>query len=383
MKKRILAMLSIVTIAATLCACGEKEDSAGSSVFEPISPAANEAEQSENTDGGQNTEGAAPSTDAVTSSADNADNAQAQNNTTSDDSSAGEITSYEKYWEYTSPKNKDEVTLDAESEKLYDGFLSGSEKAVFSAAADKGQYVCLSEFLTDGEAYTHDEIAAKATEEGRYGEGWEYRGCSGSYIDCGLDGTPELIVWLDFDSEFRPVMVLKNIGGRLKICFAADSWGRCETEVKYNGVISSFGSGGATSHGGYEAYIDADGIYHFYYNIWEEFIGGFGDEGLSLPELSEDLEAVEERISFNENAGEDNSDYYYYFYVSDKDMNDVADDPSDAGNPYEYLRQEYKAAGFNVITKDEADKLQEEARKKIGLTDEIYNYGKEYMPKQG
>ncbi len=78
-----------------------------------------------------------------------------------------------------------------------------------------------------------------------------------------------------------------------------------------------------------------------------------------------------EEISFDEDDGYD----YYYFYILDEDSNELPDDPDDPDNPYEIVRTECEKAGITAIS----NKEHEERRQEIGLTDEIYEYGNEYL----
>ena len=67
----------------------------------------------------------------------------------------------------------------------------------------------------------------------------------------------------------------------------------------------------------------------------------------------------EARLSFTEGSMEniDSKDMYYIL------CND-------------YIEQQYKANGYKVITGAEMDALIEEQRRKIGISDEVYNYDK-------
>ena len=62
-------------------------------------------------------------------------------------------------------------------------------------------------------------------------------------------------------------MIIKDINGELTICFDQDAWSRCDVQVEADGTIKSSGSGGATVHSWDEAFVDANGEYHFYYGI--------------------------------------------------------------------------------------------------------------------
>lgn len=296
---------------------------------------------------------------------------------------------YGAYYTYTAPRGWGSDDIDEKSKKLYEDFFDGSEKATFDQSGDCGQYVALSDVLTDGKSYTLDEIKELLTSEDQYGDGWEVENINRSTIDCGLDGDIEMLVNIDFDSEFSLDMVIKNIDGSLVICFAADSWSRSETNLLYNGVTYSYGSGGASSHGGENGFIDADGKYVLWYYEWEEGLEAGSDGTVSMNyykedgsydtvtvEIPENTYLYQERIAFSDA----DSDEYYYFYLLDEDYNEIPDDACDPDNPYDVIRKAHEEAGIKVITPDESDELIEERRLEIGLTDDIFDYGSEYLP---
>ncbi|SDB22765.1 hypothetical protein SAMN02910298_01104 [Pseudobutyrivibrio sp. YE44] len=293
----------------------------------------------------------------------------------------------EKYYAYIGPKQRDSVELDDESASLYDGFLNNTVTATFHSNGDISQYVEFSEFLKDGHSYSLNDIVSKITEEGQYGEGWTYESSTDTYIDCGLDGNIEMIVSLLFDDEFTPSLVIKNIDGKLNICFTGTSWSRCETSVYYTGEVCSFGSGGATYHGGEYGYIDALGKYNFWYSEWDE---GYGDRDndnqlhyfydvdhtINGADLLDIL-----RINFVSSSDEKND--YYYIHLTDSDYNEIEDDPTNPDNPYDIVRDILiNEQGYNVISPEEAEKMITEKRRAIGLTDEIYSYGDELKPEE-
>ncbi len=294
-----------------------------------------------------------------------------------------------EYETIMAPRDKGYLVLDNESSKLYQAFLDGSEKATYDIEGDKGQYIEPSLVLSDGEKYTLDDITGNLTSADQYSEGWKVESVTDTYIDCGLDDDYEMVVSISFDTEFSFDMVIKNIDGSLKICYFGDSWSRCQTRICYNGMIYSYGSGGATSHGGYTGFINADGQYKLWYEEWEEGYDDYDGDGTfsvspyidgSSVDLTFDIPDAayiySEEISFDEGDGYD----YYYFYILDEDSNELPDNPDDPDNPYEIVRTECEKAGITAISKKEHEEKLEERRQEIGLSDEIYEYGNEYLP---
>ena len=294
---------------------------------------------------------------------------------------------YGAYETYTEPKAIGEVDMDEESSRLYEGFMEGTEAAIFDANGDCGQYIALSDALTDGESYTLNEIIELLTAQGQYAEGYTVQKTRESLVDCGLDGNIEILVHVDFDTEFSFDMVVKNVDGSLVIGFFADSWSRSETHVLYNGAVTSYGSSGANSHGGENGFINADGKYVLWYNIGEDANESHdGEATLSFYEdgeyknasfeLPDGYYVYEERISYDR----DGKDKYYYFIVFDEEFNEIPADPSDPDDIYTVIRKEVSGLGYTVVDEAESEVLLEERRKDIGYTDDIYNFGRQYLP---
>ncbi|MBO4912254.1 MAG: hypothetical protein J5504_05965 [Butyrivibrio sp.] len=275
--------------------------------------------------------------------------------------------SYAVYSDYISPKERLWVTLDKESERLYDAFVKGKEKAVFSADGNRVENADVFLGFEDGKAYTLEEISNKIRGVD------DFTGCSPKYIDCGLDGNIELVVGiggnLDYDPSYGIDMVVKNINGKLKICYCDASGYRSENDISYNGEVSNGGSGGATSHYGEVGYIDANGKYNFWYSWIEEEIAKIDTNNEQLDLYQEDL-SVED--------GAEDKDHYYSIFAFDNDGNVDEGNPSLKDDPCECERQTYRDKGYKVITLKEHDELIEKKRKKIGLSDEIHSYGDEY-----
>ena len=219
------------------------------------------------------------------------------------------------------------------------------------------------------------------TGEGQYLEDTGYLGSDVSYIDCGLDGSIEMIVYINLETEFIPTMVIKNVDGNLKICYAYDSWSRSNTEVYYNGVVSSYGSSGADLHGGYTGFIDAAGDYHFWYGETEECFGNRDEDNTLVYYYNEDHIIEGADMLFLESITFDNEEFYYYFYLTDSDYNDVEDASVNGVNPYDTVSDILtEEQGLSLISSTEAQIMIENRRLEIGLSDEVYSYGDEYRP---
>lgn len=164
---------------------------------------------------------------------------------------------------------------------LYEDFKTGAAKAKYTKSGDRASYLTLSEVLKDGESYSLPEINEKLQSGGSYS--FKANGdATYRMIDCGNDGNKELLYQQEFTADdmggevFTLFMILKDMGGELKICYDQDMWSRSDVTINDDGTIYGSGSGGAALHVYDFAYVDAKGDYHFYYGS-EENITPFGD----------------------------------------------------------------------------------------------------------
>ena len=104
-----------------------------------------------------------------------------------------EIEHSQKTKDFVPAKQKEEIDLDAESEKLYSDFIDGKVAAGFDGTADKARYLSLSNVLEDKEQYTLDDIEEKLSAGCDDEDQWIYQdNLEEGYIDLGLDGDYEL-----------------------------------------------------------------------------------------------------------------------------------------------------------------------------------------------
>jgi hypothetical protein len=367
--KKLVVLSLVCALSFAAAGCGEKTPTVIEPNFEAISDASDE-----------NTAALDDSSSLLVSSEDAGDAASSD---VSEEvaEKASEGSSYDIYRKYISPKAREEVEIDAGSAALYDAFLADEAKAKFSKSADNGMYVVFSDFLEDGKSYTLSEIANNSIADGQYGSYWKYTGASDSYIDCGLDESIEMVVELNYDSEFTASMVIKNVGGELKICFDGDSWSRCSTEIIYSGLVYSFGSGGASLHGGYYGFINADGDYTLWYETWEEGFGDRDEDNTLTYYYNEEYTIEGADLLFLESFTFDKQEQYYYFYLTDSDMNDVDHTPVNGVDPYEKVSEILtKERGYTVLSADEAKAMIVNRKHEIGLSDEVAGYGDELKP---
>ena len=281
-----------------------------------------------------------------------------------------EIEHSQKTKDFVPAKQKEEIDLDAESEKLYSDFIDGKVAAEFDGTADKARYLSLSNVLEDKEQYTLDDIEEKLSAGCDDEDQWIYQdNLEEGYIDLGLDGDYELK--LDIGTVYSNLtLIIKNKNGELKICFVGDSWQRSVTNVWYTGEVTIFNIINPTTHSAEQGYLDENGDYYMWnksseegFNVYEE-----GDLYYNNEFIGKNIGLYVEEISFDEN-----SDSYYFANIVDIDNKNMEEN-EETKDYYEKARAALKAEGKNVITKEEADKILEKHRKEIGLSDEIYYY---------
>ena len=290
---------------------------------------------------------------------------------------------YEKWQEYISPKEKSKVDLDDESERLYDGFIYGNISAEFVAEGDRTKVFDLSDALEDGQSYTLDELIAKVNRNINGKFEWYYKdNIWERYIDLGLDETYEMYVEIG-SADTHLSIVVKNIDGKLKICYSVDSSGKYYTSVLYPGTVSSRDADRYISHWFEEGYIDKDGNYNIWYIAEQDGESKSIYEGLSYDDSFLEDNPLEDgtiifatKMSFND----DFSDAFYSISILDKDDNYIDEDNPNVKDVYSTIRSEFEQSGKKVVTRDEKIKMMEERREAIGYTDELYTYGDELRP---
>lgn len=255
---------------------------------------------------------------------------------------------------------------DEKSSQLYEDFLAGNAKAKFTGEADLGSYINLGNALTVGESYTLDEIIGNC-EKGDEIEAFTFTGKQNSYIDCGQDGNKELLVELEYGAEFTLKMIVKDMGGELDIIYSRDQWSRSDLEINDDGTIESSGSGGATIHGFDQAYIDADGKYHFYYGS-EDYGMPYSYYAVKDGEYVvldfEGLDTDHFMITSYWTSDAENKDYYYTLVELDDNYEVVENaDLYSESNPF---RQKFDQAGIPVYTAEEVNRILDDRAAQIG-----------------
>lgn len=204
------------------------------------------------------------------------------------------------------------------------------------------------------------------------------------YIDCGMDGIPELIVNQRYESfdgyqDLDRYYIFKVIDNKVRLIDIEETQYRSMTDILKSGVIISYGSGGAAL-GYYEmSFIDADGNKQFVYSLEQNL-------ALSYPIIpyyyipdnirpadyptSDDLFSAGDdyecdAYSFMKYDGYDTSinyqsSYFYAFCNSNEEKN-VDPDAS--------VKDFYDNNGIKYYTNEEIAKMIEDREKELGMPD--------------
>ena len=284
------------------------------------------------------------------------------------------------------------VTLTPEEVKAaYDEFIEGKRKAV--ATTDAGM-------LEEGRSYLFDELVED------FGTKLEkemlpsvINAKEKAYIDCGMDGYPELVLKLSYereeyeDSPDDEFIVLRLNGDELNIVTNFAQYYRSFADINEYGYITIGGSGGATTYTNTNSFVTAEGKEVF---LWTE-TGRYGFDKPYFPmdayEIPDDVKAVVarevgyaeggnayemDRVSFSEydcdSTDPDEQQRYndeyllncYYTFVNDDGENAVTDE--------EYI----KLCNDNIVklvTKEELDQMRADKAMEYGCTSEIVSGG--------
>jgi len=337
MKKKILTLVLSMAMTGTILSGCSKETADNSSVFEDVSG----AETAE----------------------------------TSETQSEAEEQSKPETQETGSNTESDETP--ASTGDLYEDFKTGAAKAKFTKSGDRGAYLVLSDILEDGQSYSILEISDKLASSGDYS--FKVNG-DATYrtIDCGNDGEKELLYQQEFTAEemggeiFTLFMILKDMGGELKICYDQDMWSRSDVTINDDGTIYGSGSGGAALHVYDFAFVDAKGDYQFYYGS-EENITPFGDfyynvngesKSISLEGLDTDHLII--NTYYFEPEYEKRNDYVSYNMIDDNyNLVTKDEDYTDANEVYKRLTEN----GIKVYKNLELANLLHDRAVEIGYPD--------------
>lgn len=294
-----------------------------------------------------------------------------------------------------SPSSEDEPETESEMESateennvggLYEAFLFEDAKSNCTLEnGDAGEY-SLVELIEYYDNYFESEFGGEGEDsilpqEKMYG-----------YIDCGLDGTDELVVYQRYDwvgcDEFCCYFIFNAVDGHVNLIDQERHSSRGYVEINQAGVITSGGSNGASSHSYDISFINAEGklITDFksetysslpkalapYYCIPDNIRPA--DYPMDLYSYGDDYSFYCEAYTFESydyygDMDEDSynsflSSYFYCFY--DSEGNDVEPDSSYKGF--------YDEHGIAYYTQEEITQIIADHEKEMGMPEGALDY---------
>ena len=180
-----------------------------------------------------------------------------------------------------------------------------------------------------------------------------------AYLDCGNDGSRELAVRFDarsYSDMFQLTFIIIYENGTLYLRHAFESWSRNSVLINQYGYIWESGSDGAASGGRNESYVDSSGRAKI---IFDNRID-WGD--IDEPEICQQVYGTEECFFCN-----------VRFQIQDKEYKCLLDkdeeDPND--EDFALFKKLYEEKYGKIYTKAEIEKLLDNRRKELGITEEM------------
>jgi len=270
---------------------------------------------------------------------------------------------------------------------VYEEFLSGKREAVSITDAgmlEEGRSYFLEDIFNSFGSQLEKEMLPSVLSDKKK-----------AYIDCGMDGYPELAVQMSFeradgyDSPDVEYIVLRLNGEELDIVTNFSEYYRSFATLNEYGFITIGGSSGALSYSCTNSFINADGKEEFLWSESDHFGFSkpyFSTESYEIPDdlkeiLAKDVEYAEGGNSYEMNRvcfveyedtlaeGEEWEKHYkeyllkgYYTFVDADGNNGVTDE--------EYISL-CNENGVKLMTLEELDQMRADRAWELGCTSEI------------
>lgn len=285
---------------------------------------------------------------------------------------------------------KESPENDSSSEGLYESFLAGEAKVHFNSenmnfenwntTNIENKELTIQELADSAKKdFVDEEFASECVSDVEY-----------SYIDCGNDGTKELLVKITAGIpegvQFDNYMIIRDNAGSLQTVFGVDSWDRSYVTVNEYGVIKTDGSGGWGTFSFNKSYVDGNGAFHPLYGSYvTEYIDAGTERGSlwfngSSHELDVNTNDSYAFLAFNldgkdgdetysyariiENPGDQDSGSREYYYGSLDDDDSIYDDSNS-------LKQFFDREGLKIETIKDIDKMIADREAAEGFTDDL------------
>ena len=269
----------------------------------------------------------------------------------------------------------------------YEAFLAGDEKVYvdkydFVKRTEDGDY----DYFGDYKCMTIEEFFKKVVDTEKLGiTSFPFESTSYAYIDCGMDGIPELAmktIFMDEWDQLERYYVIKLVDDKLELTYMDESYyGSFIDITNLAGVVEGNASYGAASSGYQIGFLDANARYVLDYTQEISYMalnilpGRFDN---AVADTKEDYSTLYlRRYAFELNA--DGSEFDEYekrtLYCAQKEEDeesngvDFKENESIAKTLFNYV-------GEKVYSLDEIKTKIAERESSIGFTDEIKSAGK-------
>lgn len=298
----------------------------------------------------------------------------------------------------TQAENDDEIIADevveaveelneADAAKLkYEAFLAGEEKVY----VDKYDYVKRTEdgdysYFGDYSCMTIEEFFKQVVDTEKLGSfSFPFESAKYAYIDCGMDGIPELAmeaVFVDEWDQLERYYVIKLVDDKLELTYMDASYYRSFMNItNLAGVVEKVASYGAASSGYQLGFLDADARYVLDYDQEISYMalymlpGRFDD---AVANTEEDYSTLYlRRYAFELNIDGHEFDEYEKrtLYCAQKEADEESNGVDFKENE-RIAKTLFNYVGDKLYSLDEINNKIAEREKSIGFNDDIKNAG--------
>lgn len=270
---------------------------------------------------------------------------------------------------------------------IYENFL-GNQTQLFFDKFNPYDAINGVNYFEEGRGYTLSEVTeVLAKHYYEYSDKTEIDSIEYAYIDCGMDGVEELAIRFHGMELYGPeddstlVYIIKDVEGRLELCYCYESWARRSASVNEYGYYVSAGSNSASNHSTEYGVIDKNGDWKYIAYVEEEaniFALVYPEELSRIPAVAEEKSydgiIAFDTIRFKEYTDADSyagvvpEGEVYSFTVYDDNYEDITEPSMYTDSVYKEIFDE---AGVNVYSDEEIEAMMREHEQKAGLTDDI------------
>lgn len=269
----------------------------------------------------------------------------------------------------------------------YEAFLAGDEKVYidkyeFKSRVEDGEPF---DYFSDKNGYLIADFFKQVVETENKGyEDFPFDIASYAYIDCGMDGIPELAMKATFSGawdQLERYYVIKLVDDKLELTYMDESYYRSFINItNLAGVVESNTSYGAASSGYQVGFLDADARYVLDYTLEISYMALY-----LLPERFDDAVANTEEdyssLYLRRYAFELNNDGNEFDEYEKRTLYCAQKEEDEESNGVDFKENErvarllFNYAGEKIYSLDEIKAKIDERENSIGLSAEIKNAG--------